>query len=187
MASYRVVSIDGHPVSGSIVFSVGEVSSRPLAPGVSQDDWGWRLAMVAVRVMLDVGILGGAGGVLFLFLVVPAETAFRSSARIAKRLAFVGCCAAVLAIGVQGGLLVDGPLRSLANLATWRTGLLSSFGRTAVASLVGLGMIVVALSRESLTRRVAPSRSSALQLPWPASRYPVMWSRPGQGGSQPRF
>jgi copper transport protein len=120
--------------------------------------------MAAFRVVLDVGILGGAGGVLFLFLVGPTGIAARSVSLIARRLALIGCCAALLAIGVQGGLLIGGPIRSIATLATWRTGLLSSFGRTALAALIGLGMIAAILAQGSLPRRSIALVGSAIAL-----------------------
>ena len=36
--SWRVISADGHPVGGSLVFSVGEASAQPV-PGALADSW----------------------------------------------------------------------------------------------------------------------------------------------------
>jgi copper transport protein len=148
VVSYRVVSLDGHPIGGSLMFSIGERSTRPPLLGVSPDDRGWRVAMAAVRVVLYLGILGGAGGVLFLFLVKPTGRAAAAAARIVGTLALVGCAAALVSIGVQGGLLAGGPARSIANWATWRTGLLSSFGRTAALAFIGLAAIAIGFRRK---------------------------------------
>lgn len=143
VASYRVVSLDGHAIGGTVVFSIGTPTTRPLLPDVPPVDWGWRLASAAARLALDIGILGGAGAALFLWTVAPGRTAPRQTMRIARRLSVIGCAAAILSIGIQGGLLAGGPPETLASLAAWRTGLSSTFGRTALAALLGLSLIAV--------------------------------------------
>jgi copper transport protein len=145
VVSYRVVSLDGHPIGGSLIFSIGERSTRPTLPDLPPDDRGWRVAMAVVRVVLYFGVLGGAGGVLFLLLVKPPGAAGVAAVRIVSTLALVGCGAALVSIGVQGGLLAGGPAHAIASWATWRTGLLSSFGRTAATAFIGLGSIALGL------------------------------------------
>ena len=164
IASYRVVSTDGHPVGGSIVFSVGEASPFAPVPDAT-DDRGWRLAAIVLRVALDLGILGGAGAVLFLVLVRPSGRTADASAQIAATLALVGCAAALVAIGVQGGLLIGGPARAIGELATWRAGVESRFGRTALAALVGLGLIALTPRRsDALPARALSSVGAGIAL-----------------------
>jgi copper transport protein len=154
IASYRVISSDSHPVGGSIVFSVGRVSERVTAPIRAADDRGWMAAMVVVRAVLFAGVLGGAGGVLFLLLVRPADLAYRATARTAAGLAGAGALAAFIAIPIQGGLLLGGPVSSLANAATWRIGLTSGFGTTAIVAFAGLACVTVGLwlDRQAILR-----------------------------------
>jgi copper transport protein len=154
IASYRVISADSHPVGGSIVFSVGRVSERVTAPLEAADDRGWIAAMVVVRTLLFAGVLGGAGGVLFLLLVRPADFAYRATCRIAGILAGAGGLAALIAVGLQGGLLLGGPVSSLANAATWRIGLTSGFGTTAVVAFAGLACVTAGLwlNRQTILR-----------------------------------
>jgi copper transport protein len=83
VTSYRTISADSHPVGGSIVFSVGAVSESMRAPMAAAGDSGWTAAMVIVRAILYAGILGGAGGVLFLLLVRPTDLASGATSRIA--------------------------------------------------------------------------------------------------------
>lgn len=153
IASYRVISADSHPVGGSIVFSVGRVSERVTAPMAAADDTGWTVAMTLVRTILYAGILGGAGGVLFLLAVRPTNFAGRTSERIAMTMAGVGSLAALVAIGVQGGLLIGGPVSSLANAGTWRLGLTSSFGSTTLVAFAGLALVVAGLGMNRLAIR----------------------------------
>jgi copper transport protein len=157
VASYRVISADSHPVGGSIVFSVGTVSERVTAPRAAAGDRGWTAAMVVVRAILYAGILAGAGGVLFLLLVRPTDLAGRVTASIAATLAGAGSFAAVLAIGIQGGLLMGGPVASLVDADTWRLGLTSGFGTTAVVALSGLALVAVGLrlDRPAILRPLA--------------------------------
>ena len=164
VVSYRVVSLDGHPIGGSLIFSVGEPSQRAPVPDVSTDDRGWRVAMSAVRVVLYLGILGGAGGVLFLLLVKPTGAAAMAAARIAITLALVGCCAALASIGIQGGLLAGGPVHSIASWTTWRMGLLSSFGRTAAMAFIGLAAIAVGLRGKMLFLAGAGAAAAIISL-----------------------
>jgi copper transport protein len=145
IASYRVISADSHPVGGSIVFSVGRVSDRMAAPMGAANDRGWTAAMVIIRAILYAGILGGAGGVLFLLVVGPIGEAARVTGRIAAVMAATGSLAALIAIGVQGGLLIGGPVTTLADAATWRLGLTSGFGTTAVVAVAGLALVAAGL------------------------------------------
>jgi hypothetical protein len=107
------------------VFSVGRVSERFTAPIRGHHDRGWTAAMVMVRTILFTGVLGGAGGVLFLLLVRPTDLAYRATARIAGSSGRGGELGRTVAIGIQGGLLLGGPVSSLADAATWRLGLTS--------------------------------------------------------------
>lgn len=146
IASYRVVSSDSHPIAGSVVFSIGQVSSSVAASATPADDTGWRIAMATARALVFAGLLGGAGGVLFLGLVLPASV--RSEERLRKTvtaIAAAGCAAAALAMGIQGGLLLNGPAASIFAFETWRTGVTSYYGRTASAALIGLALAVVGL------------------------------------------
>ena len=143
VASYRVVSLDGHPVSGSIVFSIGEV-----AKGVtlsSSNDGRWRFLWTMVRATLNAGLLGSAGGVMFLLFVARTDGRAESAARTINRLALLGVVAAVLSIGVQGGSLTGAPIEEFVSAVTWRTGLASTFGRSALIAIVGLVLIAVAV------------------------------------------
>jgi copper transport protein len=131
-------------VGGSIVFSVGKVSDHVIPPTAAADERGWTAAMVVARAVLYAGILGGAGGVLFLLLVRPGGVA-GAAGSIAAALAGAGSLAALLAIGIQGGLLLGAPLGDLAAAATWRLGLRSGFGTTAAVAIAGLALVAAGL------------------------------------------
>jgi copper transport protein len=146
IASYRVASIDGHPVGGSVVFSVDRASEHFRPPPAEAEGVGWTAATVMARTLLNAGILGGAGGLLFLVLVAPLGPGLDG---IARRSALIfstaGGIAAILSIGIHGGLLLGGPASSLLDPGAWRAGFASSFGATALVAGAGLSAIAAAL------------------------------------------
>lgn len=141
--SWRVVSVDGHPVSGSHVFSIGapsEVAETPVAAG---PDWAAALG----RGMLTVTLVFGAGGAVFARLVDRGSAPVGWSGRLALGAAAAVLPAAVLALGLQGADLLGVPVGALAQRAPWAAALASPFAGTAAASLLAGVSAVVALRR----------------------------------------
>jgi copper transport protein len=62
IVSYRVISQDGHPVAGSVVFSIGAPSATPerASRNVKRDALIW-----LARIGFYVGLFAGVGGVFF--------------------------------------------------------------------------------------------------------------------------
>ena len=60
--SWRVISADGHPVGGSLVFSVGEASATPVAGALPAGDPVVRTALWAAKVAIYLALLAGIGG-----------------------------------------------------------------------------------------------------------------------------
>jgi copper transport protein len=142
IASYRVVSVDGHPVGGSLVFSIGEATavSRPPA-----SDFQWRAVWIAVRAIFNAGLLGSAGACLFLLFVASSGPVAASAVQIASRVSLVGLVAAVLSIGVQGGALSGRPFSQLFGPDLWHIGFASTFGRSALIACAGMALITVGM------------------------------------------
>jgi copper transport protein len=158
--SFRVMSMDSHPVGGSIVFAVG--ARAPPRVAASSDASGlspWRVALRAVR---DLALLIAAGGALFVLGIArfPAERAVLGAA---GALAIV---AAVAGIGVQGADMADSGFWSL---DAWRTGLFSSFGLSASVAAAGALLVVFAAIRSEglvrLTLLVAGTTAAVASLP----------------------
>ena len=60
--SWRVISADGHPVGGSLVFSVGEASAQPVADALPAGDIVVRGALWAAKVVIYLALFVGIGG-----------------------------------------------------------------------------------------------------------------------------
>jgi copper transport protein len=69
--SWRVVSADGHPVGGSVVFSIGAPSAGALAQADAAVDWPLRVSIWTTRSLLYGALFLGAGGLLFGGLIAP--------------------------------------------------------------------------------------------------------------------
>lgn len=139
LLSWRVVSADGHPIGGSLAYSVGRRSEPPTA---DRDERTGGLA-VALRGLLFAALALGAGGAGFAALVLrhpltgPPRAAQRSGAIAAALLA-------LLLIGVQGLDLFGLPLGALLTLRPWLAGLGSPLASSAL--LVVLASTIVMLS-----------------------------------------
>jgi copper transport protein len=65
LLSWRVISADGHPVGGSLMFSIGAPSAQPAADADSRAEPGVRTVLWAAKVVLYVGLFAGIGGAFF--------------------------------------------------------------------------------------------------------------------------
>jgi len=149
--SWRVVSADGHPVGGALVFSVGAPST---AGPPSIDVPSERPVLIVLwltRLGLYAGLFFGVGGALFAAWVAPAAGRAKTFVRVALGL---GLIAAPAAIGVQGLDALELPLAAVASRAVWQAGFGTSFADTAMiaaaamlAALVAFELNVKAIAR----------------------------------------
>lgn len=135
VVSYRVISADGHPVAGSIAFSVGAPTATKapdtMEAGVNGLIW-------LARVGLYVGLFAGIGGVFFVKWIARERAA---SPAISAALV-TGLVSAIVSLGLQGLDLLGLPLSGLSSPAPWRIALGTSFGPSLLVAIaaVGLGM-----------------------------------------------
>lgn len=149
--SWRVVSEDGHPVGGSVVFSIGTPSAAPVVTTQSEP---------AVRLMLWLGKLGlylglalGIGGTAFIVWVAPLPSAAR--APIAGFLA-LGLLSLPVALAAQGLDALALPPPGALQMAVWQAAAASSFGRTAsVAALALLAALAALVAPGTIGRMLA--------------------------------
>jgi copper transport protein len=137
--SWRVVSIDGHPVGGSLVFSVGSVTGAT-GDGPATDQ-AVSLLVWSVRAALLIAFCVGIGGAAF-GAVTPLPGILRG-AFIA--LVGIGALLAPVALGLQGLDALALPLSAASEARVWVAGLSTSYGTTAIVATIAFMVAIAAL------------------------------------------
>ncbi|MER9626169.1 copper resistance CopC/CopD family protein [Mesorhizobium sp. M0296] len=138
--SWRVISADGHPVGGSVLFSVGAPSAAPAASEAVDREL--RTAIWIGKVFLYIGLFFGVGGAFALGWLAQGG---RSGQNMIVAAILCGLAAAVLSLGFQGLDALGAPLARLAQPVIWQTGLGTSFGWTVLVALMALGLGLLSL------------------------------------------
>jgi len=132
VVSYRVVSQDGHPVAGSLIFSIGTVTGGAAPAGsVVVPVLIWLL-----RIGVYLGLFVGVGGVFFAAWIgwgPSGERAIIGSLRI-------GLVSAVASLGLQGVDLLDLPLQGLLTLTPWTRALGTSLGPSLLIAIAAMAV-----------------------------------------------
>ncbi|MBP7242961.1 MAG: copper resistance protein CopC/CopD [Amaricoccus sp.] len=150
LLSWRVVSVDGHPIGGSYVFSVG----APTAVAAEIPAAGAARAAAVARFALTVALVLGVGGALFCRLVDRGTAPALRSQRMASWSALAVAPAAVLALGLQGRDLLAAPVAALAGPQPWLAALASPFAATVAASLAAGLAAALALRHDDAAGRL---------------------------------
>ena len=140
IASWRVVSADGHPVGGALAFGLG---TPPVSmPAATPEGTGWTAAAAVLRgLFLTAFVLAGGGG-LFRALVEEVTPARR---RTMAAIALAGAAVALATLPVQGAAMAALPFPAgLADTAALALGAGSSLLPRALAT--GAGMVLLAAS-----------------------------------------
>lgn len=138
--SWRVISADGHPVGGSLLFSVGSVSAAPAA-GDAIDPWLHR-AIWVVKIMLYLGLFLGVGGAFALSWLAGEG---RGGERFVVAMLLAGLIAAPVSLGLQGLDALGAPFEQFAQTIVWKTAFATSFVWTALIAAIALGLGLLAL------------------------------------------
>lgn len=146
IATYRVVSADGHPISGSWVFAVGEATSLDIDPAsvTPETDTTWERIGDLGRTLTYVGTLLAAGGMVFVAFVLDGTAGthrLRLTIVVASAVGLVGMLVWTAAQGaVATGLGWDAAL----DPDVLEIVLRDTMGWALLATTAGLAAIVVA-------------------------------------------
>jgi copper transport protein len=143
--TWRVISEDGHPVGGTVVFSIGENSAAsisaqsPQAPGLKSAIW-------SLRVGLYVTLFFGVGVAAFRAGAMDGQSLSRSFARIivlGLALVFPVAC---ISLGVLGIDALAAPWHDFLSWPVWQAALPTSYALTAGAACLAALVALISIS-----------------------------------------
>jgi copper transport protein len=142
--SWRVISADGHPVGGTVVFSIGTPSAGALPDIEDTIDGPVRIAIWTARLLLYAGLFLGVGGVVFMCWIGGGS---RLAQCIAGTTMAIGLLAASVSVGLQGLDALNAPSSGLDRAIIWQTGYATTYGTTVILAALALmaGLIALAL------------------------------------------
>ncbi len=153
LLSWRVVSDDGHPVAGALVFSIGRVSAgAPDAAAATATPRWLKAAIWACRTTLYLALFAGIGGVFFAAWLIPTGGPGRKPALWAlpgfvqhalTGLLLAGIVAAPAALALQGLDLVGGTIPDIFTAPPWQAAFASSYAATVTLALAALLLALV--------------------------------------------
>lgn len=137
--SWRVVSTDGHPIAGALVFSIGSVSGAAPVPVASDGAVG--LVLWAGKALVFVALFFGVGGAVFATVAkLPV-----ASRRVSLALSLAGLLAALATLGLQGLDALGLSLGAAFEGRVWAAGLSTSYGNTALVLVASPVLAAIAL------------------------------------------
>ncbi len=142
IVSYRVISEDGHPVTGSVTFTVGEptATAMPAEAGAGIDALIW-----LARVCLYVGLFGGVGGAFFVSWIgrspIGSGTVMTAS--------IIGLAGAIVSLGLQGLDVLGLSLSRVLTAAPWKVAFGTSLGPALLIAVAAMSAGLIALRRPS--------------------------------------
>ncbi len=133
LVSFRVTSLDSHPVGGAIAFSIGR-AERMAVPRELDTVGAGAALRGALRIIHDLSLLIAAGGALFALAVRP----FPGQRVVLMVAAATAGGSAIAAVGLHGAALLDASIR---DGASWRVGFATTRGIAAIATSAGAASI----------------------------------------------
>jgi len=145
--SYRVISADGHPVAGAMVFSVGMPTGKSAAALTNPDPVLNSLIWLS-RIGLYLGLFVGVGGAFFDAWIAPIR-ARRTTATAAL---WLGLVSAAMSLGCQGLDLLDLSIGSILTAVPWQVAIATSLGPSLLVAVAAMGLSVFAARSAALSR-----------------------------------
>lgn len=138
VVSYRVISQDGHPVAGSVIFSVG--APTPTRPPANADGRLNALIWLA-RVGLYLGLFVGVGGVFFARWIACSMTGMT----VPRGALLIGLPSAAASLGLLGLDLLGLPPAALVTMAPWTIAFATSAGPALLVAIAAMLLAIMAL------------------------------------------
>jgi copper transport protein len=135
--SWRVVSADGHPVGGAVLFSIGAPTGPPTVADLDTDP-AVEVAIWMARILIYLGLFIGIGGAEFIGLIAERRPLPGRTERWIAGAMAVGLLASVLSLSLQGLDALALPLGQFWRPNVWMSGMATSYGWTALTAATAL-------------------------------------------------
>jgi copper transport protein len=136
--SWRVVSSDGHPVGGTLVFSVGQPDATTPIREAKSDPL-LNTAIWLLRIGIFIALFLGLGGAVSANWLAPRRPLPGGTEKLFAALCAAGLLMVPLSVGLQGLDALELPLSALAQANVWLTGFATSYGTSALLAFLALG------------------------------------------------
>lgn len=150
IASYRVVSADGHPVKGSIVFAIGNASATVAGAdvasltGTSGDSTFEMLGAIA-RFLTYLGALTAAGLAFFLVFIHDGGTDGTLLGRVVRVMAIIAAIGSAGTLITQAALATGRGWNGAVDLNVLRQVMAQTLDRPTIVLIAGLAALVLGL------------------------------------------
>lgn len=146
VANYKIVSADGHPISGAVVFGIGDAQLGDISGlAATNDTTSERIAMFA-RFLTYTAALLAAGLAYFLAFVHDGAADRRPMAHLVQLATIVAAFGALLTITAQASLATGDGVGAVAQIDVVRSVLREGMGWSAAVMFVGLALCHVAVT-----------------------------------------
>lgn len=144
--SWRIVSEDGHPVGGTVLFSVGRVTANAAGTGEARNA-PLRLSIWLAKILFYAALFLGIGAAFFRVWIDDGKTP-ASNALIALLLA--GLAVAAASLGLQGLDVLGRAFDEILDRATWHAAWRTSYATTVLIAAVSLGAGLLSLASSGI-------------------------------------
>ena len=151
VGTWRVVSADGHAISGSVLFAVGTVVDPSGLDVLSvSTDPTWEVVGTVARFVTFVAALLAAGTGFFLAFLHDQRRDRWLLARVVRAATLAGLVGMVATVGAQAALATGRGLGAVTDVDVVRTVLTESLGWQAVVLLAGLALVHLSTDTQKL-------------------------------------
>ena len=144
VVSYRIISADGHPVAGSLMFSIGAATTAAALPASGR---AVAVLIWLTRIGVYLGLFAGVGGAFFAAWIGQGA----NGGRVFTGALQIGLLSAVVSLGLQGLDVLDLPLSAIARAAPWQAGFATSLGPALLIAILAMAIAWFAARRASMT------------------------------------
>jgi copper transport protein len=146
LASYKLVSADGHAISGAIVFTFGNAGATDVTHLIEQTSSSLDVASKVAQFLAYLGTLLAVGLAFFLSFLHDGANDARPLRRAAMVATLVGAFGIVLTIVVQGALVTNRSLTAAFDPAVLRPVLAQGLGLQSGVLLIGLALVYASVT-----------------------------------------